>query len=64
MKDKKGSPSILQDLGAVAGLYRNVAWMLSQRVQRGADWQQKVFDDAVRRDEIAEQRQREASLRR
>ena len=64
MKDKYGSPSILRDLGAVAGLYRNVAWMLGQRVQRGPDWEQKLFDDAVRRDEIAEQRQREAALRR
>lgn len=64
MKDKQGSPSILQDIGAVAGLYRNVAWMLTQRVQRGPDWQQKVFDDAVRRNEVAEQRQRESALRR
>lgn len=63
MKDKHSSPSILQDLGAVAGLYRNVAWMLSQRVQRGGDWEQKVFDDAVRRNEVAEQR-REGALRR
>lgn len=64
MKDKYGSPSILQDIGAVAGLYRSVAWMLSQRVQRGSDWEQKVFDDAVRRNEVAEQRQREGALRR
>lgn len=64
MKDKNSSPSILQDLGAVAGLYRNVAWMLSQRVQRGSDWQQKIFDDAVRRTEIAEQQQRDGALRR
>ena len=63
MKDKNSSPSILQDLGAVAGLYRNVAWMLSQRVQRGGDWQQKVFEDAVRRNEV-ETRRRGAVLRR
>ena len=46
------SPSILHDLGAVAGLYREVAWMLSQRVQKGPDWQQKLYDDAVRRDVV------------
>jgi hypothetical protein len=65
MKDTKDSPSILQDLGTVAGLYcRNVAWMLTQRVQRGPDWQQKLFDEAVRRNEVAERRPRETALRR
>ena len=54
MKDTNGSPSVLRDLGTVAGLYRNVVWMLGQRVQRGSDWQQKLFDEALRRDAVEE----------
>jgi hypothetical protein len=58
MKTKSNdSPSIIRDLGTVAGLYRDVAWMLVHRVQRGPDWQQKMFDDAVRRDEVAQRRE-------
>lgn len=63
MKDKSGSPSLLRDLGSVAGLYRNVVWMMGQRVRRGPDWEQKLFDEAVRRDEIAD-RDRQPALRR
>lgn len=57
MKDKQSSPSVLRDLTAVAGLYRNVVWMVGQRMHRGPDWEQKVFDDAVRREEMAARRQ-------
>ncbi len=63
MKAHETNPSLLRDLGAVAGLYKNVAWMLSQRVQRGPDWQEKLYEDAVRRDE-REQRHREPVLHR
>jgi len=66
MKDRSTTPSILQDLGAVAGLYKNVAWMLTQRVHKGPDWQQKMFDEAVRRDVVRghTEREPEAALRR
>jgi hypothetical protein len=37
--------------------------MLSQRVQRGPDWQEKLYEDAVRRDQ-REQRHREPALHR
>ncbi|HVP05949.1 MAG TPA: hypothetical protein VMT90_09765 [Dehalococcoidia bacterium] len=63
MKDKKESPSVLRELSAVAGLYRNVVWMIGQRVQRGPDWQQRLFEDAVRRDEMAERREEAAARR-
>ena len=65
MKDKQETPSVLRDFGAVAGLYRNVVWMIGQRVQRGPDWQQRLFEDAVRRDEAAaRRREREVAARR
>ncbi len=61
MKTKSSYPSILRDLGSVAGLYRDVAWMLVHRVQRGPDWQQKMFDEAVQRGDVAERREREVA---
>ena len=64
MKQTHSSPSVLRDLGMVAGLYRNVAWMLGQRVQHGADWQQRLFEDAVRRDVADEMQPRKTGLRR
>jgi hypothetical protein len=59
MKEKNGSPSVLRDLTAVAGLYRNVVWMFGQRMQRGPDWQERLFDEAIRREAVEEMRQRE-----
>ena len=56
MKDKHESPSVLRDIGTVAGLYRNVVWMIGQRVQHGPDWQQKLFDNALQRDEVEARR--------
>jgi hypothetical protein len=53
------SPSLIRDLGTVAGLYRDVAWMLVHRVQRGPDWQQKMFDEAVQRGQAAPRPERE-----
>jgi hypothetical protein len=61
MKTKSSNPSIIRDLGTVAGLYRDVAWMLVHRVQRGPDWQQKMFDEAVQRGESTERREREVA---
>ena len=64
MKQKNDSPSVWRELTAVAGLYRNVVWMLGQRVQRGPDWQQQLFKESVRRDEVSARRDRELALRR
>ena len=59
MKHKQSSPSILHDLGAVAGLYRNVVWMLGQQLKHGSDWQQHMYDEAMRIPAREESRQRE-----
>ena len=59
MKQKQSSPSILHDLGAVAGLYRNVVWMLGQQLKHGSDWQQHMYDESVRIPTREESRQRE-----
>lgn len=59
MKQKQSSPSILQDLGAVAGLYRTVVWMFSQQLRHGSDWQQQLYDESMRIPTPAESRERE-----
>jgi hypothetical protein len=48
MKQKTATPSLISDLTAVAGLYRNVFWMFRQQLKRGPDWQQELFDEAMR----------------
>lgn len=59
MKQKQYSPSILSDLGAVAGLYRNVIWMFGQQLKHGSDWQQHLYDESMRIRTPEESRQRE-----
>ena len=41
------SPSLLQDLGALAGLYRNVFWMMGHK-ERWPRWSQEWPSDASR----------------
>jgi hypothetical protein len=48
MKQKNASPSLLRDVVAVAGLYREVLWMLGQQLRHGPDWQQRLQDEALR----------------
>jgi hypothetical protein len=48
MKQKNSSPSLLRDVVAVAGLYRDVLWMLGQQLRHGSDWQQRLQDEAMR----------------
>ena len=62
MKQKNDSPSVLRDVTAMAGLYRDVAWMFGQRVRRGPEWQQKLFDESVRLQAMEDMREREVSL--
>lgn len=47
-KTSTNSPSIVSDISAIAGLYKTVIWMLSQRLQRGPDWEARLEDDAMR----------------
>ena len=39
-------PTLVQDLGALAGLYRTVFWLIGQRLQHGKDWQRHVKSHA------------------
>jgi hypothetical protein len=48
MKQKSPSPSLLSDVVAVAGLYREAFWMLGQQLRHGPDWQQRLYDEALR----------------
>jgi hypothetical protein len=48
MKQKNPSPSLLSDVVAVAGLYREVFWMVGQQLRHGPDWQQHLYDEALR----------------
>jgi hypothetical protein len=63
MKRKNASPSLLRDAVAVAGLYREMLWMLGQQLRHGSDWQQRLQDEAMRirqpdesRDAVAQHR--------
>lgn len=42
------TPSLFEDLGAVARLYGTVFWMIGQRLQHGRRWEQKLTSDALR----------------
>ena len=57
MKQKNASPSLLRDAVTVAGLYREVLWMLGQQLRHGPDWQQRVQDEALRIREPREERE-------
>ncbi len=36
-------PSIAQDIGSLAGLYRTVFWMIGRKVQYGKVWPDEVY---------------------
>ncbi len=42
------TPTLLQDLGTVVRLYGTVFWMLSQRLQRGPRWEEKLTAETLR----------------
>jgi len=64
MNKQKDSPSVWQDLGALADLYRNVLTMMTQRARYGADWQDGLLERALREQETAERRELAHSSRR
>ena len=57
MKQKNTSPSLLRDVVAVAGLYREVLWMLGQQLRHGPEWQQRLQDETMRIREPEESRE-------
>lgn len=38
MKKQSNGPSVIEDLGALAELYRRVFWMMGQRLQHPREW--------------------------
>jgi hypothetical protein len=63
MKQKSPSPSLLRDVVAVAGLYREVLWMLGQQLRHGPDWQEHLYDESLRIREPRESREAVAQHR-
>ncbi len=51
-KQIESTPSLWQDLGVLAGLYRNVITMMTHRVRYGADWQE-TFSEEMYMPELA-----------
>ncbi|MDO8615518.1 MAG: hypothetical protein Q7T33_07235 [Dehalococcoidia bacterium] len=45
MPRQTAGPTLVQDLGALAGLYRTVFWLIGQRLQHGKEWQRHVKGD-------------------
>jgi hypothetical protein len=39
-------PSLISDIGAIAGLYRTIFWMMGQRLHHGPAWQEHLEDEA------------------
>src|SRR2546426_2118581 len=37
------SPTLAQELGALAGLYRTVFWMMGRKIQYGQVWPDEVY---------------------
>jgi len=50
MNKPKEGPSLIEDLGAIAGLYRTVFHMLGQRIQHGPHWDERLPKDTFRYD--------------
>lgn len=42
MGKKRNRPTLIQDLGTIAELYRTVFWLISQQIRHGRDWQRHV----------------------
>jgi hypothetical protein len=42
MRKKRNGPTLIQDLGTLAELYRTVFWLISQHIRHGRDWQRHV----------------------
>jgi hypothetical protein len=59
MNKQKEAPGLLQDLGAIAGLYKTVFGMMGKRIQYGHDWEQRLTEDALRVDSLETHERRE-----
>ncbi|MEX1195737.1 MAG: hypothetical protein WD904_08740 [Dehalococcoidia bacterium] len=42
------TPTLIKDLGAIAGLYGTVFWMIGRRLQHGRGWEEKLAEEALR----------------
>ena len=57
MPEVMRGPSLLQDLGALAGLYRNVFWMMGHK-ERWPRWSEEWPSDASRLSESEPKKER------
>ena len=48
MNKQKQAPGLIEDLGAIAGLYRTVFHVMSQRLQHGPHWEERLAEDTFR----------------
>jgi hypothetical protein len=43
MRHATRSPTLVQEIGALAGLYRTVFWMIGRKIQYGQVWPDEVY---------------------
>ena len=48
MQKRVKNPSLTDDLGSLAGLYRTVFWMISRRLRYGRDWEEHLRQETLR----------------
>ncbi len=48
MKRESLTPTLRDDMGTIASLYKTVFWMMGKRLQYGRDWEKKLTEQAVR----------------
>jgi hypothetical protein len=49
MKTEDRTPTLIQEVGTLAGLYRTVFWMMGKRLQYGPDWEERLTEHALHR---------------
>jgi hypothetical protein len=47
MKTAEKEPGLIEDLGSVVGLYKQVFWMVGKRVRYGKDWEERLADETM-----------------
>jgi hypothetical protein len=63
MNKQKETPGLLEDLGAIAGLYKTVFSMMGKRIQYGQDWEERLSEEALRVDTLESRERHEAASR-
>ena len=61
MNKQKESSGLLQDLGAIAGLYRTVFTLMGRRIHYGPEWEERLADEALRINALESTERRESA---